>query len=245
MIDEIVKHVTHTINQTLLTSNISNATTNKASNIPMTIHQTYNQPKTWTCTLTITLPLTMFEQTKQIIMDRDTLSHSTTLCNKIIQSLNYVFHSKVCASMTIYIRHIFEYSNKPVNCSSILIFLKLCVCYTKTPNTHQWYRINTNEITDNHNTTICNDTTINMVSLPSAKPSESNAFETIMRLSLSQNQRDLPNYIQTQAISNTSILTNNNICNTPQNTMIQSHDQSTTFLQQFSMTSEELKKFDK
>ena len=34
MIDKTIKHVTHTINQTLLTSNISNATDNKASNDP-------------------------------------------------------------------------------------------------------------------------------------------------------------------------------------------------------------------
>ena len=31
----------------------------------------------------ITPPITMFEQTNQIIMDIDTLSYSTTLCNKI------------------------------------------------------------------------------------------------------------------------------------------------------------------
>ena len=53
-----------------------------------------------------------------------------------------------------------------------------------------------------------------MDSLPSAEPSASNAIETIVRLTLSQNQRDLPNNNQTQAIPNTSIITNNNICNT-------------------------------
>ena len=79
--------------------------------------------------------------------------------------------------------------------------------------------INTNEITDNNNKAIYNDPAINMVPLPPAELSESNAFETIVKLSLSQNQRDLLNDIQTQAISNTSILTNNNICNTPQSNM--------------------------
>ena len=55
----------------------------------------------------------------------------------------------------------------------------------------QWYRINTNKITNSHIIANCNDTTINMVPLPPAEPSESNAFETIVRLSLLQNQRDL------------------------------------------------------
>ena len=107
--------------------------------------------------------------------------------------------------------YVFEDSNKQVNCSYIRVFLKQSACYTVTPDTHQWYRINKNEITDNHNIAICNDTTINLVPLPSAEPLEFNVFEIIVRLSCSQNQRDLPNDIQTQAISNTSIPTNNNI----------------------------------
>ena len=46
MIDETIKHFTHTINQTLLTSNVSSATTNKVSNdLPMRACQTYNQPQ--------------------------------------------------------------------------------------------------------------------------------------------------------------------------------------------------------
>ena len=36
----------------------------------------------------ITPSLATFNQTKQIIMDIDKLSHSTTLCNKLLQSLN-------------------------------------------------------------------------------------------------------------------------------------------------------------
>ena len=117
----------------------------------------------------------------------------------------------------------------------------ICMLYHNPRYPHQWYCINTNEITDNHNIAICNDTTINMVPLPTAEPSESNAFERIARLSLSQNQREPPNDIQTQSISKTSILTNNNICNTPQNSMTWSHDQSTIIMQQFSMIIKELK----
>ena len=82
-----------------------------------------------------------------------------------------------------------------------------------TPNTHKWYWIETNEITDNHIIAICNDTTINMAALPPADPPGFKAFETIVRLSLSQNQRDLPDNIQIQSIPNTSIITNNNIGN--------------------------------
>ena len=54
-----------------------------------------------------------------------------------------------------------------------------------------------------------------MVPLPPAEPPEINTFETIVRLSLLQNQRDLPNVTQTQTAPNTSIITNNNIGNTP------------------------------
>ena len=80
--------------------------------------------------------------------------------------------------------------------------------------------------------------------LPTAEPSESNAFETIERLTLlTKSNWILPNDNQTQAIPNTSILTNNNICNTPQNNMAQSHNQSIIILQQFSMITQELKNF--
>ena len=79
-------------------------------------------------------------------------------------------------------------------------------------------------VQDNHNLAPCNDPTINMVPLLTAEPSESNAFETVVRLLLSQKQRDLPNDIQTQDISYISILSNNNIYNTPQNNMTQSHN---------------------
>ena len=56
-----------------------------------------------------------------------------------------------------------------------------------------------------------------MVPLLPAEPSELDTFKTIARLSLSQNKRNLPNDIQTQAISNTSIPTDINLCSTHQN----------------------------
>ena len=58
-----------------------------------------------------------------------------------------------------------------------------------------------------------------------AEPSESNDIETIVRLTLSQNQRDLLNNNLTQLISNSDI------CNPSQNNMTQSQDQSTIILQ--------------
>ena len=101
-----------------------------------------------------------------------------------------------------------------VNCSYILLFLKQSACYKVNPDTHQWYRVNTNEITNNHTIPIGNDSTINMVSLPQAEPPEFNAYGSIARLVLSQNQTDLPNDTHTQTISNNPIIPNNNIDNT-------------------------------
>ena len=140
----------------------------------MTRHQTYNQVnphtihtpantkptnvcKTHSLRDNITPPFTKFEQTKQIIMDIDKLSHSTTLCNKMLQSLNLNGWCKYDNSHQTYL---YEHSNKPVNYSYILIFLKQSACYTLTPDTCQLYRTSTNKITDNHNIAICNDTTI-------------------------------------------------------------------------------------
>ena len=171
-------------------------------------------------------------------MDIDTLSHSTTLCKKIIQSLNI---NSLCKYDNLHKAYLLEYSNKPINSSYILVFLKQLACYTVTPDTHYWYRINNNGVTDNHNIAIFNDTTINMVPLPPAEPSEFNAFETVVRLSLSQNQRDLPNDIQTQAIPSTSITTDNDKGNIPQNNTTQSCNQSTVIVQLFSIITEELK----
>ena len=80
-----------------------------------------------------------------------------------------------------------------------------------------------------------------MLPFPVAEPLESNAFETIAKLTLSQNQRDLPNNNQTQTIYSNSVLTNDNTCNPSQNNKVYSHDQSTVILQQFSMITKELK----
>ena len=107
-LDEIIKQVAQSVNQTLLTTNVGSSTINIAPNEHHTIgprHTTLpnvNPNPTHTQTHTnsartyraqspkdnTTYPVTMFEWTKQIIMDTDALSHSPALCNNILQSLN-------------------------------------------------------------------------------------------------------------------------------------------------------------
>ena len=50
--------------------------------------------------------------------------------------------------------------------------LKQSTCYTITPDTCQRYRINTNEITNIHRITLCNDLTVHMEPLPPTEPLE-------------------------------------------------------------------------
>ena len=100
MIDETIKHFTHTINQTLLTSNTCNTCTNKVSNDPPHNDTPNLQPPKPTNIKStninkmhlprdnITPSITTFNQVKQKKMDTDKLSHSMTLHNKILQSLN-------------------------------------------------------------------------------------------------------------------------------------------------------------
>ena len=111
--------------------------------------------------------------------------------------------------------YVYENSNKIINCSYILVFLKQSTCYTTTPDKHQWYRINANEITDNHKIALCNDPTVHMVPLPSVEPSEVNTVETIARLTLSQIHKNHANDAYVQSTYSNSTLTNNNINNLP------------------------------
>ena len=131
--------------------------------------------------------------------------HIQTLWNKILKSLNL---NGLCKYDSLHNAYIFEHSNSPVNCSCILIFLKTSPCYTITPDTHQWYRINTHEITDSHNITICNDTTVNMVQLTPVEPNEANAIETFARLTNSNSQMDVDQVTDRQFITNNHKTTN-------------------------------------
>ena len=173
-------------------------------------------------------------------MSIDTLSHSPTLCNKILQELNLNGLCKYNNTHQIYLN---RNSNIIVNCSYILVFLKQSTCYAITPDTHQWYRINSNEITDNHKIALCNDLTVHMVPLPSAEISKANVVKAIARLTLSQTHEDHPNHTHTQSIYSNSNLANNNINNSPQNNIVHPHNQSNVILQQFNMITQELRNF--
>ena len=67
----------------------------------------------------ITHSVTNFEQTKQIIMDIDALSHSPALYNKILQELN--LHG-LCLYNNTHQAYLVDNLNKLVNCSYILVF---------------------------------------------------------------------------------------------------------------------------
>ena len=111
----------------------------------------------------------------------------------------------VCAYITIHIRHIYSnLSNKVVNCSYILAFLKKSPCHIITSYTHQWYRINTNKILKNHKLALCNDPAVHMVSTPPAESLQTNAFKTTARLTFSQMQNEHINSPCTQPMCSTS-----------------------------------------
>ena len=74
---------------------------------------------------------------------------------------------------------------------------------------HQWYRINTHEITDSHIITICNDKTVHMVQLPPAKPNKANVIDTYARLSSPNSQPNIDQLTKGQPITN-SYNTNEN-----------------------------------
>ena len=186
---------------------------------PSDVHKQTKTPPTHTYrpdlpVKSITHWVTNFKQTKQIIMDIDAVSHSSTLCNKILWDLKL---NGLCLYNNTHQAYLFENSNKIVNCSYILVFLKQSTCYAITPDTHQWYRINSNEITDNHKIALCNEPTAHMVPLPPAEPSDVNAFETIARLTFSQVQNEHFNNTHTQPMYSNSTSANKNINSSPQN----------------------------
>ena len=105
-------------------------------------------------------------------MDIDVLSQSPILHNKILQELHL---NGLCLSNNTHQAYLFENSQKIANCWYILVFLKQSTCYAIIPDTHQWYRINTNEITDNHKIALCNGPKVHMVQLSSAELLDINA----------------------------------------------------------------------
>ena len=107
------------------------------------------------------------------------LSHSPGLCNNVLQELNL---NGLCQYSKSHKAYIFEKSNHIVNSSHLLIFLRQSMCYVLTQNTHQWYKINANEILRNHKLVPCDDQSAHMVLLPPVELPE------IARLTLLQVQ---------------------------------------------------------
>ena len=113
----------------------------------------------------------------------DTLSHSLNLHIKILHELN---HNGLCLYNNTQQVYLFKHSNKIVNCPYILEFLKQSTCYTITPDTYQWYRINTNKITSSQIIALCHDPTVHMLPLPPAESLQVYAFETSVSLTYAE-----------------------------------------------------------
>ena len=123
-----------------------NANTHTTPNVIKTKSKTTSNRTPLHC-FNKTSSIATFDKTKQIVTDTDKLSHSTTICNRVLQVMNPNGLYKYDTSQQAYL---FEHSSKPVNCSHILVILKQSAFYTVNPETHQWYRINTNKISNNH-----------------------------------------------------------------------------------------------
>ena len=81
----------------------------------------------------------------------------------------------------------------------------------------QWYRINTNEILENHKLALCKDTAVHMVPIPPAEPLEANTFKTIARLTFSQAQNEHINSPNKQPMYSNSTSANQITNHSPQN----------------------------
>ena len=114
-------------------------------------------------------------------MDIDALSHSPELHNKILQEL---YIKGLCQYINLCKAYILEKSNCKVNCSYVLIFLRQSTCYVITPHTHQWFKINANEILKNHKLAICDDQLAHIIPLPPAELPEINTFTTIIKINI-------------------------------------------------------------
>ena len=232
--DETIKQGAQSVNQALLKTRTSkpinnltqnkplhNNTTNRLSTHdpnPSNIHLQANTQPTQThrsvsSTNSITLPATSFDQAKQITMNIDALSCSPTLQDQILQEVN--LHG-LCIYNNTQHAYLYENSNKVVTHSHIIVFLKQSTCYALTPDRHQWFRINANEINDKHKITLCNDPTVHIMQLPSADPLEVNALNTIERLLHSHTSVNHMNNNHPQPSYNISTSSNNSMNNSPQ-----------------------------
>ena len=117
------------------------------------------------------------------------------------QNLKELNLNGLCQYNNTYQAYLFKNSNQVINCCNGLVFLEQSTCYIITPDTHQWYKNNTNEMLENHKLAVCNDPAVHMVPISPAEPSEINVFKTIARLTFLQTQNEQINntHIQTHA----------------------------------------------
>ena len=169
IIHETIKQVAQSVNQTILKTSTSNPISNLTQNHPphdrVTNRQSSHDPKPSDGhTQTNTQPI----QTYRAVSPKNSITHPDTnfdQAKQIITDIDTLSHF-------------------------LTLIVKQSTCYPITPDTHQWYRINANEITDNHKIALCNTPTVHMVPLPLAEPSEINSVETIARLTHSQTSKD-------------------------------------------------------
>ena len=93
-----------------------------------------------------------------------------------------------------------------------------------TPDTHQWYKLYTNEILENHKLALHNDSAVHMVPIPPAEPYEINAFKTIPRLIFLQTHNEQINSTCTQPMYSNSTSANHNTNSSPQNDNVHPHE---------------------
>ena len=118
-------------------------------------------------------------------------------------------------------------------------FLRQSTCYVITPHIHQWYKINANEIRENHKLALCDDQSAHMVPLPPAEMPPINAFMTIRRLTLLQAQDGKISDNHKQPMYNNIPLVNQNMECSHQSQDVYPYNQSTIILQQFSIITQD------
>ena len=199
IINEMLRKVAQTFNQTLLMAMADNPTSNLDSNsVPhdsildrqpaptintndiqrQTIPPQKNSYQLDSTDHIRTDPIRNFKRTN--IMDINALSYSPKLHNKILQGLN--LHG-LCQYSKSHKAYIFEKSNRVVNFSYVLIFLRQSMCYVITSHTHHDTKLMCMKYLS-HKLLLCDDQSAHMPPLPPPELPEINAFTTITRLTL-------------------------------------------------------------
>ena len=114
------------------------------------------------------------------------------------------------------------------------------MCYGIKPHANQWYKINANEILENHKLALCNDKLTHMIPVPPAEPPEINTFTTITRLTFLQAKDGQVSNTHKQPMYSNIPLVNQNTNSSHQSQNVQPHDISNVMLQQLSMITQEL-----